>query len=88
MNRLVLIGNGFDIAHGLKTNYADFINWYWEEWGRRLMASGNKSESDEFCHFILNAELGLGAWYLVRDWYFQNIKIPKAFLLFANSSNN
>ena len=28
MNRLVLIGNGFDLAHGLKTRYEDFINWY------------------------------------------------------------
>ena len=28
MNRLVLIGNGFDLAHGLKTSYADFIKWY------------------------------------------------------------
>ena len=25
MNRLVLIGNGFDLAHKLKTNYSDFI---------------------------------------------------------------
>ena len=30
MNRLVLIGNGFDLAHGLKTSYADFIDWYWD----------------------------------------------------------
>lgn len=30
MNRLVLIGNGFDLAHGLKTSYADFIYWYWK----------------------------------------------------------
>lgn len=30
MNRIILIGNGFDLAHGLKTNYADFIDWYWE----------------------------------------------------------
>jgi len=37
MNRIVLIGNGFDLAHGLKTSYADFINWYWEDWGRRLL---------------------------------------------------
>lgn len=28
MNRLVLIGNGFDLAHDLKTSYADFIHWY------------------------------------------------------------
>ena len=30
MNRLVLIGNGFDLAHDLKTSYADFIDWYWD----------------------------------------------------------
>ena len=29
MNRLVLIGNGFDLAHGLKTNYKDFIEHLW-----------------------------------------------------------
>ena len=31
MNRLVLIGNGFDLAHGLKTSYKDFIDWYLNE---------------------------------------------------------
>lgn len=30
MNRIVLIGNGFDLAHGLKTSYADFIYNFWE----------------------------------------------------------
>ncbi len=28
INKLVIIGNGFDLAHGLKTSYKDFINWY------------------------------------------------------------
>jgi len=28
MNRLILIGNGFDLAHGLKTSYNDFILSY------------------------------------------------------------
>ena len=28
MNRLILIGNGFDLAHGLNTSYNDFIKWY------------------------------------------------------------
>lgn len=28
MNNLVIIGNGFDLAHGLKTSYKDFILWY------------------------------------------------------------
>lgn len=29
MNRLVIVGNGFDLAHGLPTGYCDFIDWYW-----------------------------------------------------------
>lgn len=28
LNRLILIGNGFDRAHGLETNYNSFILWY------------------------------------------------------------
>lgn len=31
MNRLVIIGNGFDLAHGLKTSYKDFIRWYLDD---------------------------------------------------------
>jgi hypothetical protein len=29
MNRLVIIGNGFDLAHGLPTSYKNFIDDYW-----------------------------------------------------------
>ncbi len=29
MNRLIIIGNGFDLAHGLPTSYSNFINDYW-----------------------------------------------------------
>lgn len=31
MNRIVLIGNGFDLANGYKTSYKDFIEWLLEE---------------------------------------------------------
>jgi hypothetical protein len=31
MNKLILIGNGFDLAHGLKTSYQNFIDDYWEQ---------------------------------------------------------
>lgn len=30
MNRIILIGNGFDLAHGIPTSYKDFINDFWE----------------------------------------------------------
>lgn len=29
MNRIILIGNGFDLAHGLPTSYTDFIRGYY-----------------------------------------------------------
>lgn len=28
MNRLILVGNGFDLAHGLKTSYNNFMDFY------------------------------------------------------------
>ncbi|MFY8180632.1 MAG: AbiH family protein [Flavobacterium sp.] len=31
MNRLIIIGNGFDLAHGLKSSYHDFILYYFKE---------------------------------------------------------
>ena len=30
MNRLVIIGNGFDLAHGLPTSYRNFIDDFWK----------------------------------------------------------
>lgn len=44
MNRLVIIGNGFDLAHGLPTGYCDFIDWYW---GRVL----DTNHTDNFVEF-------------------------------------
>lgn len=30
MNKLILIGNGFDLAHGLPTSYGSFMDFFWE----------------------------------------------------------
>ncbi len=30
MNRLIIVGNGFDLAHGLPTSYRSFLNWIWQ----------------------------------------------------------
>lgn len=30
-NRIIIIGNGFDLAHGLKTSYRNFIDWLWDK---------------------------------------------------------
>ena len=62
MNRIILIGNGFDLAHGLKTSYADFIDWYWGEWGKRLRQSHSKKEDDGLCSFVLKDDIKLHSW--------------------------
>ncbi|MCR4829392.1 MAG: bacteriophage abortive infection AbiH family protein [Bacteroidales bacterium] len=53
MNRLVLIGNGFDLAHGLKTSYADFINWYWEQRVNGFRGNLTNVSEDPLCTFEL-----------------------------------
>ena len=74
MNRLVLIGNGFDLAHGLKTSYKDFICWYWYKWGEKLLSSPNKKKSDELCSFTLNESIELAGWYLVWKSKYNHLK--------------
>lgn len=71
MNRIILIGNGFDLAHGLKTSYADFINWYWKEWGKRLLHGHDRVEDDGLCSFALNDCVGLANWAYVWGWHYQ-----------------
>ena len=51
MNRIIIIGNGFDLAHGLKTKYEDFIDWYQKEWVEKLKNCYNDNASDELCEF-------------------------------------
>ena len=40
MNRLILIGNGFDLALGLKTGYSDFVIWLMKKYLAK--AAGNR----------------------------------------------
>lgn len=51
MNRIILIGNGFDLAHGLPTRYDQFINWYWDQWIYKLKAYPQNSKEDELCKY-------------------------------------
>ena len=39
-NKIFLIGNGFDLAHGLPTRYLDFITWYLKDSCLKAIESG------------------------------------------------
>lgn len=47
MNRIILIGNGFDLAHGMKTSYKDFINYFWSKKGTEIV-NNDKAHDCEF----------------------------------------
>lgn len=71
MNRLVIIGNGFDLAHGLKTSYKDFIDWYWEERLKDMLTEHSDVSSDCLCTFKIITEDSFG-WQSVvsnKDYY-------------------
>ena len=71
MNRIIIIGNGFDLAHQLATKYEDFINWYWEDRGSYLVGSFSNHIDDGLCSFKLKEEVGLAGWYYVWGWYYR-----------------
>ena len=63
MNRLVIIGNGFDIAHGLKTSYMDFINWYWEKRLNALLTENSAVSGDCLCKLEIKNTTECPNWF-------------------------
>lgn len=60
MNRIILIGNGFDLAHGLPTRYEDFINWYWDKCLYNLKICHYRTFSDGLITFSIKT--GQNTW--------------------------
>ena len=71
MNRIIIVGNGFDLAHQLATKYEDFINWYWEDRGSYLVGSFCNHIDDGLCSFKLKEEVGLAGWYYIWGWHYR-----------------
>ena len=76
MNRLVLIGNGFDLAHGLNTSYKSFILWYWDQWGKRLLSSLEKTDTDGLCSFKIKDNVEVSNWASVFHGYYYKRENP------------
>jgi len=60
MNRLVIIGNGFDIAHNLKTSYKDFYNWYLEQILDNIIITNRSRYTDSLCELFIPTD---SSWY-------------------------
>lgn len=52
INRLILVGNGFDLAHGMKTSYRDFILWYFQQcWDAALDTNNPNPNNPKFVQY-------------------------------------
>lgn len=72
MNRLVLIGNGFDLAHDLRTSYADFIHWYKAHRVELLGKEHSNVSSDSLCTIELKEHQALSIYTSNLLWAKQN----------------
>ena len=82
MNRLVIIGNGFDLAHGLKTSYKDFIRWYLDDFFENLFKS--KEDISYNDDGLLNIKLLSRQQY---TFYFNNSTINGSAMAAYKESN-
>lgn len=48
MNRLILVGNGFDLAKGLESGYQHFIDWMWKNIIDKVINIRPNSYEDDF----------------------------------------
>ncbi len=75
MNRLILIGNGFDLAHGLKTSYQDFINWYWDQRMHEVVLEQEAVSEDLLCSVSILPASGYESWRNY-SWHHSFFKDP------------
>ena len=73
MNRIILIGNGFDLAHGLKTSYADFIDWYWD----KRISDLHSIYSDESIDVLCAMKLLPNTYSQWQSFYWTNQEVLK-----------
>ncbi|MFK7031456.1 AbiH family protein [Flavobacterium oreochromis] len=83
MNRIILIGNGFDLAHGMKTSYNDFINDYWESTIKKVQKYYDEEEFENEEIKISNLPTH---WYPGYDFenFEKSLKNGNAMIQFKN----
>ena len=93
MNRLVIIGNGFDMAHGLKTSYMDFINWYWERRLNAMLTEHAPISEDCLCKLEIKNTRDCASWsnffffHSFRDLMTREWKYPPTEIISAITEN-
>lgn len=89
INRIILVGNGFDLAHGLKTRYEDFINWYFDQLRTNLYHCDSFEYDDGLCKLTLDTRLNeCRSWRCIINMHKRNIWSIKGNDLFEYLQKN
>lgn len=67
MRQLYIIGNGFDLAHNLKTRYTDFLDYYFQKSLHKARQASNKIYEDEMIR-IKDLSYAVGAKLLDKSY--------------------
>ncbi|MGZ6416836.1 MAG: AbiH family protein, partial [Bacteroidia bacterium] len=86
MNKLFIIGNGFDLAHGLKTSYSDFFLWYLQKAVKR--AHTDLSYMDDLITIPRQTILDAGRFNSFAEFRRLNIQIRPKTDLFGRLMRN
>lgn len=85
MNRLVIIGNGFDLAHGLPTGYCDFINWYWRSMFEKFFKESKYEDDILSFKIIQRPNIYYGEVEVLK--YFLKIRSYKDYINFLSAKD-
>lgn len=82
MNRLIIIGNGFDLAHGIKTSFNDFIADYFVSVLTRFHKGKGYSDPLVELQYLVN-----NPWFFITPWP-TTIKRDEIYQLMDNIINS
>ena len=85
MNRIIIIGNGFDLAHGLKTSYANFIDWYWEKRINGFKDVLTEVSDDGLCRLVIKH--GIWNYYHTDVTVYEKLSFKEALNNIFNQKN-
>jgi hypothetical protein len=84
-NKLIIVGNGFDLAHGLKTSYKDFIDDFWEKEKQKVISSLDRKTKETYVYYSYNDEfISMISPYAIDDLPNSLKPYEKGYKWFAN----
>lgn len=73
MKKIILIGNGFDLAHDMKTKHSDVFDFFKEE---IIYHKYNAKPLQSYSEYIMMEDFGISNSEIIMKWY-RNDKVDK-----------